>query len=379
MEIITTCRLCGTPLPEAPALHLENIPPRIQYFPTAEQLATDESATLDVFQCTGCGLIQLNSAPVVYADEATSTTAYYQNMMDIRQQQAHHLIHTYDLQGATVLDVGCGDGHLLEIITAEGALAVGVDASERALALARAKGLNVHYGYITRTHQIDGAPFDAFMSTDVIEHVPDVKDFLQGVNANLKPGAVGLIETPSFEKALEDHRFYEFILDHLSYFTVETFRLALEMTGFEVLNIERNREGENLTAIVRKRPADDLNALLAYTDRLKAAFNDFMQMMQGQRVAIWGASLQALTLSSMLDLSTTAYVIDSAPYKQGRYTPVSHLPIVSPETLHTDPVYAVLIIAPRYRDEIIRQIEGDAQYNGAIAVLDGDKITIIRS
>lgn len=373
---ITTCRLCATPLPESPALRLENVPPRIQQFLTGDELQEDSGSTLEVFKCTGCGLVQLNSEPVVYDDQATSTTAYYQHMMDIRRAQARQLIQDHDLHGKTVLDVGCGDGHLLEILAEEGAEAVGVDASERALALAREKGLNVHFGYLSRTHTVPGGPFDAFMSTDVIEHVPDVKDFLQGVNANLLDGAIGMIETPSFEKALEEQRFYEFILDHLSYFTAETFRLALELTGFDVLKIERNRDGENLTAWVRKRPTDNLYDLLTHTDRLKMALSEFMQ--PGQRVAIWGASLQTLTLSTLVSMDNVAYVIDSAPYKQGKYTPVSHLPIVGPGQLGVDPVDKVLVLAPRYRDEIIKQIEANTHYTGGIASLDGTQITIIR-
>ncbi len=374
---ITHCRLCATPLPTEPALRLENVPARIQYYPTEAEFADDVGVTLAVFQCGGCRLIQLKTAPVIYTEEATSATSYYQNMMDIRREQATHLINAYALQGKTVLDVGCGDGHLLEILTKAGVNAVGVDASDRALTLAREKGLNVHYGYISREHRVPGAPFDAFMSTDVIEHVPDVKDFLQGVNTNLKDGAVGLIETPNFQKALDDHRFYEFIQDHLSYFTLETFRFALEMTGFEVLSIESNRDDENLTAIIRKRPAADLTGMLSYTEGLQQAFGEFLAAHNGRRIALWGASLQALTLTALMPMDEVVYIVDSAPYKQGRFTPVSHLPIRSPDALQSDPVDVIVVIAPRYEAQIIAQIQANPHFTGEIATLRGARIEVI--
>ena len=72
-----------------------------------------------------------------------------------------------------------------------------------------------------------------------------------------------------------------------------------------------------------------------------------------------------------------AYIIDSAPYKQNHFTPVSHLPIVSPQTLHNDPVDVVIINAPRYENEIIEQIQRDQAFKGTVAVLKGDGVTLL--
>ena len=46
------------------------------------------------------------------------------------------------------------------------------------------------------------------------------------------------------------------------------------------------------------------------------------------------------------------YVIDSAPFKQGRFSPASHVPIVSPDHYFDDPVDCIIIIAPGYTKEI---------------------------
>ena len=68
---------------------------------------------------------------------------------------------------------------------------------------------------------------------------------------------------------------------------------------------------------------------------------------------MWGASHQGLTILSSMGLAKhVQYVIDSAPFKQGKYTTGSHIPIVSVKHFHEDPVQAILIIAPGYTDEI---------------------------
>lgn len=54
-----------------------------------------------------------------------------------------------------------------------------------------------------------------------------------------------------------------------------------------------------------------------------------------------------------LDLSSKiSYIIDSAYFKQNKFTPASHLPIVVPDYFHNHPVDTIIIIAPGYTDEI---------------------------
>ena len=87
-------------------------------------------------------------------------------------------------------------------------------------------------------------------------------------------------------------------------------------------------------------------------------------------MAIWGAGHQALAVISLISLSDKIrYVVDSAPFKQGKYTPATHLPIVSPDRLHSDPVDAVIVMAASYSDEVARIIRQKFDRNINIAIL----------
>ena len=72
------------------------------------------------------------------------------------------------------------------------------------------------------------------------------------------------------------------------------------------------------------------------------------------------------------------YVVDSASYKQGRFTPVSHFPIVSPDQLRSQPVDVVIVMAPRYNDEIVEQLKDELKFKGTIALLRGSDIEVIQ-
>ena len=70
------------------------------------------------------------------------------------------------------------------------------------------------------------------------------------------------------------------------------------------------------------------------------------------------------------------YVVDSAPFKQNKYTPATHVPIVAPEMLLTDKVAAVIVMAAGYSDEIAKIIKKKFN-NLQIAVLKNYGLEIL--
>jgi hypothetical protein len=53
------------------------------------------------------------------------------------------------------------------------------------------------------------------------------------------------------------------------------------------------------------------------------------------------------------------YVVDSAPFKQNKFTPASHIPIVAPSHLNTHPVGSIIVMAASYSDEVAQNIRRD--------------------
>ena len=60
------CIACGAPLWETPLLTLDNMPASAQHMPDAEHVGADKGLTLDLCQCSGCGLVQFDCEPVDY-------------------------------------------------------------------------------------------------------------------------------------------------------------------------------------------------------------------------------------------------------------------------------------------------------------------------
>ena len=160
---------------------------------------------------------------------------------------------------------------------------------------------------------------------------------------------------------------------------------------------------DTLSVIVRKMPKDRCIAsvhscgesqkrqtdsfekgIMIDISGLKASLVDIRQQMkrltdeleaEHQSLAIWGASHQGFTLAATTCLGEKAsYIIDSAPFKQGRFAPASHLPIVAPDYYLDHPVDVILIVAPGYTEEIAGVIRSRFGADVKILTLRSERI-----
>ena len=360
------CIACGAPLWETPLLTLDNMPASAQHMPDAQGVKEDRGLTLDLCQCMGCGLVQFDCEPVDYYRDVIRAGGFSKTMVELRRYQYKHLIDSYHLEGKKFIEVGCGQGEFLKVLSEFPVEVHGIEHDPHLVELARAQGLDVTEGFTeTEDTRFAGGLYDVFLSFNFLEHQPDPGTMLQAIYRNLEDDAVGLITVPSFEYIMDHNSYYELIRDHLAYYTFETLTPLLERNGFQVEECEViNRD--TLSVIVRKRPQMDTENLLECYVNLKREMETYMKYLDAwdKKVAIWGASHQGFTLAATTKLGEKArYIIDSAPFKQGKFAPASHLPIVGPDHFHEHPVDAIIITAPGYTDEIaasIRQKFGTA-------------------
>jgi SAM-dependent methyltransferase len=368
------CRVCAGETLAEPAIAYRQMPRSAQHFPDAGALADDHGIDLCLYQCARCGLLQIVSAPVPYYREVIRAAAFSPDMREFRLAQFAELVERYGLKGQRFLEIGCGKGEYLELLGSTGVRPVGLEYAGAAVRHCRHQGLDVHKGFIGRaTQDVPGGPYDSFMSLNFMEHWPRPLATLRGLHRNLKSGAIGLIEVPNLDMILKEKLYSEFIQDHLSYFTTETFTFALQLAGFEVLESRSIWHDYILSAVVRKRLPIDLSALKTQQDRIGRDIRAFVERFPGRSVAVWGAGHQALAALALGGLGNAIrYVIDSAPFKQGKFTPATHIPIVPPTQLAVDPVQAIIVMAAGYSDEVANLIREKHQLAIPVAILRAD-------
>jgi 2-polyprenyl-6-hydroxyphenyl methylase/3-demethylubiquinone-9 3-methyltransferase len=122
-------------------------------------------------------------------------------------------------QGLRLLDIGCGGGLLTEPMARLGFSVVGVDASERNIAVAGAHaaslGLDIDYRAATAESLLGNgeAAFDVILNMEVLEHVADPAAFLGDCARLLAPG--GLMVVASLNRTLKSLALAKFAAEYV--------------------------------------------------------------------------------------------------------------------------------------------------------------------
>jgi cyclopropane fatty-acyl-phospholipid synthase-like methyltransferase len=286
-------------------------------------------------------------------------TGFSPEMKEFRIRQFSRFVKKYSLEGKKIIEIGCGRGEYLSIMSQVGAETYGLEYSKDSVNQCIKSGLRAQAGFIeNEKHKIRGAPFDAFFILNFFEHLPSPNDLLRVVSNNLKDDAVGIVEVPNFDMILKKKLFSEFTTDHLMYFTKDTLTTALALNGFDVLECNEVWHDYILSAVVKKRNMLDTAGFHKNQNRITKEAQEYVRQFKNGRLAVWGAGHQAFAAISLFGIARSVkYIVDSAPFKQGKYSPATHIPIVSPDKLNFDLVDAIIIMAGSYSDEIVKIIK----------------------
>lgn len=373
------CRLCGDELDREPLIVYENMPESAQGMPYMNELSTDQAIDLKLYQCGRCGLIQFDCGPVEYYRDVIRSIGFSSTLPNIRRKEFGEFIKRFNLFGKKVVEIGAGQGEYLSILAECGVDAYGIENNENLVESAKEKGLKISKCYLEdkRTIIAEG-PYDAFVCVNYLEHQPNPNDFLQGICSNIVEGGVGFITVPDFHYILNNNGFYEFIHDHLVNYTYETFRLILETNGFWVVDYWVSNE-DTLCAFVRKKEKVNVEGLIDNQICLKKAVYDFLNTRRYGKIAIWGASHQSFTIIQSLAIyDLISCIIDSADFKQGRYSPASHIPIIGPNEIVEWDIDSIIIIAPSYTSEITNIIISNYVSVKHIAAIKNGTLYIVK-
>lgn len=368
---IKKCRVCNGSFFKEPLIYQKNMPKSAQMLPKASDLKMDKGIDLKVYQCSGCGLVQLNNDPVPYYREVIRATGFSKEMINFRMKQFSAFIKKYSLTNKKIIEIGCGKGEYLSIMKKFNKKSYGIEYSNSAVKECKGKRLNVAKGFIEKNDiKLKDAPFDSFYIMSFLEHHPNPNKTLKGIYNNLSGNAVGIVEVPNFNMIIKKKLFSEFIPDHLLYFTKETLSSTLNQNGFDIIECKEIWHDYIISAVVKKREKLPLTHFKKHQQKIQKEITGYIKKFKSKKVAIWGAGHQALAVIALLKMSgKIKYIIDSAPFKQNRYSPATHIPIVSPEKLNTDPVDSIIVIAGSYSDEVSKIIKQKYTKKIKIAIL----------
>jgi 2-polyprenyl-6-hydroxyphenyl methylase/3-demethylubiquinone-9 3-methyltransferase len=125
----------------------------------------------------------------------------FRPLHDLNPARLKYIAERATIEGAAVIDVGCGGGILSEALALNGGQVTGIDVASRTLAIAKLhlheSGLNVDYREVTVEDLALESPaaFDIVTCMEMLEHVPDPASIVRSVQDLLKPGGHAFVST----------------------------------------------------------------------------------------------------------------------------------------------------------------------------------------
>lgn len=303
----------------------------------------------------------LNYQPPAYYQDYLMTTTCSAAMQNLQASQAAKLrgLLPSESSNLSFVEIGCGDGSFLRHASAHFASVTGIEPSKRFAAEAVANGFKVINKYVSSAETVVEDKFDAFVSRQVFEHLPDPLDVLKGIRKMLKPGAVGMIEVPNGNRALRLGRFFEFFPDHVNYYSVNSLVALASDAGLTTIECIENFGQDYLELWVRNDVGTEALFREMVSKRAEICRNLSSRIQQlsneGKRIAVWGAGAKTLSAVTMLAPDTLAklsYVIDSDPHKHSLFIPNSSVQVIPLQEALKQPPNVVVILALTYQQEI---------------------------
>jgi SAM-dependent methyltransferase len=396
------CRSCDAPLV---TLFVDlGMSPPCEDFLTEDRLHGPETFyPLDVRICDRCLLVQMPAyvSPQSIFREYAYFSSYSASWVDHAGRFVEEAIRRQALgPGSRLVEIASNDGYLLQHVMGRGISVLGVEPARNIALVAEGRGiptLNEFFSLAVANRIVEtSGQADFVVANNVFAHVPDLNDFTAGLQALLRPGGLLSIEVAYLARLIRDNEFDTIYHEHLMYYSVLSAESVLARHGLRILDVEEldthggsirlwvahaddpRPSRESVEALKARERAAGLHVLAGYegfasgVEETKRDLLTFLleERQRGAVIAGYGAPGKGNTLLNYCGIrpDLVGFLVDRNPYKHGRYTPGTHIPIFPTEHLDDVRPDIILIMPWNLRDEIARDLAYTRSWGARLVV-----------
>ncbi len=368
---------------------------------------------LRVEVCEQCFLAQLPA--YVAREEIFREYAYFSSYSDSwlvhSARYAEDMTRRLDLTSSSlVVEVGSNDGYLLRSFVTRGIPVLGVEPAANVARAAEGQGVSTLVEFFGRDLaeklRRSGRRADLLIGNNVLAQVPDLNDFVAGLAVLLADDGLLTIEVPHLLRLMEGNQFDTIYHEHFSYFSMLALRRIFGRHGLTIVDVDcLETHGGSLRLHIRHSPGaaegprvvevveEELSAGMAapsgyraFSARVSEVRRDILaflieQRRLGRTVVGYGAPGKANTLLNYCGVrpDLLPFTVDRNPYKHGRFTPGTRIPILAPDALEAARPDYVWILPWNLRDEIVTQLRDTVSSWGGAFVVAIPRLEIIQA
>ncbi|NUS43966.1 MAG: class I SAM-dependent methyltransferase [Mycobacteriaceae bacterium] len=402
----THCRLCGSSRLTS-VLDLGATPPCERFLTAAERDLPEPTFPLHLRVCEDCLLAQVPA--LITPAETFTEYAYFSSYSDSWVAHAKDFVTTaaewLELgPDSFVVEVAGNDGYLLQHVVARNIPCLSIEPSANVGAAAAARGVPTRTAFLDEklADQVraDHGPADLVVANNVYAHIPDLLGFTRALRGLMSDTGWLSIEVHHALNLVTLGQFDTIYHEHFQYYTVQSATRALATAGLTVVDVETlathggsirlwarpaqavglvggDQRSDRLTAALRTEQAAGLHSTAGYhalrtrTEKVRHELLRFLLdcRRDGRRVVGYGAPGKGNTLLNYCGIRSDLleYTVDRNPYKHGRFTPGTRIPIYPTERIAQDRPDVIVVLPWNLESEITRQLRYVADW-GAVLV-----------
>jgi 2-polyprenyl-3-methyl-5-hydroxy-6-metoxy-1,4-benzoquinol methylase len=385
------CRFCGVGLRDT-VVDL-GMSPLCESYLAAEQLDKMEPFyPLHVKVCRECLLVQVGQ--YVKEEEIFTEYAYFSSFSTSWLKHAEDYVAMISERlslgpNSRVIELASNDGYLLQYFVKRGIPCLGIEPAANVAKAAEERGVKTRVAFFDQSLGKElaatGQRADLILGNNVLAQVPDVSSFVAGVTEALKPDGTATFEFPHLMTLFEQNQFDTIYHEHFSYFSLLSAETIFSRHGLTIFDVEELWTHGGSLRIYARPSADASRPLTARLLELRAreekagyrnmeTYARFEAQVretkrgilallidakrQGKKIVGYGAPGKGNTLLNYCGVRTDFidFTVDRNPYKQGKFLPGTHIPILHPSRLDEAKPDYIFILPWNFKDEIMAQL-----------------------
>ena len=405
------CRFCGQELKDT-FVNLGLSPLSNSYVKKDALNKGEYFFPLHVRVCQNCFLVQLEE----YESPADIFTdyAYFSSYSDLWLAHAKKYVEMVTkrfslTENSQVVEIASNDGYLLQYFLEKNIPVLGIEPAKNVAKVAIAKGIHTISEFfgaeLAEKLVAEKGRADLLLGNNVLAHVPDLNDFVAGLNILLNDDGVITMEFPHLLNLIAENQFDTIYHEHFSYLSLLTVQKVFATHGLRIFAVQelnthggslrifackesclKHQQEESVGQLLAKEIAfglDKIDTYLDFSEKVKKVKYDLLQLLvelknQGKTIVAYGAPAKGNTLLNYCGVKNEFldYTVDRSPHKQGLFLPGTQIPILDPaEILQTKPDY-VLILPWNLKEEIMSQLEYIRQWEAKF-ILPIPKVEVV--
>jgi len=344
--------------------------------------------SLNLFECNYCKLIQLSKIPGLQ-DMYGSTYGYKTSISGL---MVKHLKNKFNRikklkilqQNPNILDIGSNDGTFLNFFANDlkKKNLIGIDPSANAFTKSYNKKIKVIVNFFNKEsikNYFKNIKFSVITSFAMFYDVEDPNSFCKNIYKLLDKNGIWVLEFSYFPLLLKNLTYDQICHEHVMYYTLNTFNNIIKKNKLKIIDYSLNEINGGSIEILCSKKNSNIKVMKTKIDKIlieekkisnkdydkfnlriqnsKKNLQLFLKNIKKKEIIGYGASTKGNVILNYCGISNKdiPFICDANPTKIGKFTPGSHIPIISKIKMRKiNPKY-LLVLIWSFRSEVIEQ------------------------